>query len=169
MDIIRLDHFRGFAGYWEVPASEETAINGRWLPGPGAPIFNALKEHLGALPLIAEDLGVITPDVVELRERFGLPGMKIFQFGLEGGNDDPFVPHNFEENCVAYTGTHDNDTSAGWYEKAIPEHQGFAQLLPGRGRKRYSGQGRLADDREAVGISRELNPGPNAGFPRPGH
>ncbi len=131
VDIIRLDHFRGFAGYWEVPASEKTAINGRWLPGPGALIFKALKEHLGGLPLIAEDLGVITPDVVALRKQFGLPGMKIFQFGLEGGNDDPFVPHNFEENCVAYTGTHDNDTSAGWYAKAIPEHQGFAQYYLG--------------------------------------
>jgi 4-alpha-glucanotransferase len=131
VDIIRLDHFRGFAGYWEVAASEETAINGRWLPGPGAPIFNALKGHLGSLPLIAEDLGVITPDVVALREQFSLPGMKIFQFGLEGGNEDPFVPHNFEENCVAYSGTHDNDTSAGWYQNAIPEHQWFARYYLG--------------------------------------
>lgn len=135
VDYIRLDHFRGFAGYWEVPASEETAINGRWLPGPGAPIFKALREHLGELPLIAEDLGVITPDVVELREEFHLPGMKVFQFGLEGGNDDPFVPHNFEENCVAYTGTHDNDTSAGWYKAASPEHQAFARYYLGVGDK----------------------------------
>lgn len=127
VDVIRLDHFRGFAGYWEVPASEDTAINGRWLPGPGAPVFSALKEHLGELPLIAEDLGYITPDVHALREQFNLPGMKIFQFGMEGGMEDPFLPHNYEENCVAYTGTHDNDTTAGWYRKAIPEHQAFAR------------------------------------------
>lgn len=127
VDIIRLDHFRGFAGYWEVPAKETTAVNGRWVPGPGAPIFSALKKHLGDLPLIAEDLGHITPDVDALRDQFNLPGMRIFQFGLEGGNDDPFVPHNYNENCVAYTGTHDNDTSAGWYHQASPEHQGFAR------------------------------------------
>ncbi len=127
VDIIRLDHFRGFAGYWEVPATETTAVNGRWMPGPGDTIFNQLRDHIGELPLIAEDLGHITPDVIALREQFNLPGMKIFQFGLESGNDDPFVPHNYEENCVAYTGTHDNDTSAGWYQKANPEHQNFAR------------------------------------------
>ena len=131
VDIIRLDHFRGFAGYWEVPAEEETAVNGEWKPGPGAAIFNELRAHLGELPLIAEDLGVITPDVTALRKQFNLPGMKIFQFGLEGGNDDPFVPHNYEENCVAYTGTHDNDTSAGWYENASPEHKAFARYYLG--------------------------------------
>jgi 4-alpha-glucanotransferase len=127
VDIIRLDHFRGFAGYWEVPGSETTAVNGRWMPGPGTPIFNALRDHLGELPLIAEDLGYITPDVIALRDQFHLPGMRIFQFGLEGGNDDPFMPHNYQENCVAYTGTHDNDTSAGWYTKASPDHQSFAR------------------------------------------
>ncbi|HKJ27935.1 MAG TPA: 4-alpha-glucanotransferase, partial [Anaerolineales bacterium] len=131
IDVIRLDHFRGFAGYWEVPADEETAMNGRWLPGPGKPLLTTLKKHLGELPLIAEDLGVITPDVEELRDDFNLPGMKIFQFGLEGGNDDPFVPHNFNEHCVAYTGTHDNDTSAGWYHNANPEHQAFARYYLG--------------------------------------
>ena len=131
VDYIRLDHFRGFAGYWAVPFGEETAVNGQWLPGPGEPIFLALRDHLGDLPLIAEDLGVITPDVTALRMRFNLPGMKIFQFGLEGGNDDPFTPHNYEVNCVAYTGTHDNDTSAGWYAKAAPEHQAFSRYYLG--------------------------------------
>lgn len=131
IDVIRLDHFRGFAGYWEVPAGAETAMNGRWLPGPGKPLLTTLKDALGALPLIAEDLGVITPDVEELRDDFNLPGMKIFQFGLEGGNDDPFVPHNFNQHCVAYTGTHDNDTSAGWYRNAVPEHQAFARYYLG--------------------------------------
>jgi len=133
VDIIRLDHFRGFAGYWEVPAKETTAVNGRWVPGPGAPIFTSLKNHLGELPLIAEDLGHITPDVNALRDQFDLPGMRIFQFGLEGGNEDPFVPHNYGENCVAYTGTHDNDTSAGWYHQANPEHQNFARDYLGLG------------------------------------
>lgn len=131
VDIIRLDHFRGFAGYWEVPAKETTAVNGRWMPGPGKGIFNQLKDYLGELPLIAEDLGHITPDVKALRKAFNLPGMKIFQFGLEGGNDDPFVPHNYEEHCVAYTGTHDNNTSVGWYRSASPEHQGFARYYLG--------------------------------------
>lgn len=131
VDFIRLDHFRGFAGYWEVPGTETTAVNGRWMPGPGKAIFKEFQEHLGELPLIAEDLGVITPDVKALRLAFGLPGMKIFQFGLEGGNDDPFVPHNFEGHCVAYTGTHDNDTSVGWYRAASPEHQTFAQYYLG--------------------------------------
>ncbi len=131
VDIIRLDHFRGFAGYWEVPAGEETAINGQWLPGPGESIFNAFKDALGELPLIAEDLGYITPDVVDLRLKFHLPGMKIFQFGLEDDNDAPFVPHNYEELCVAYTGTHDNDTSAGWYRHAIEEHKAFARYYLG--------------------------------------
>lgn len=127
VDIIRLDHFRGFAGYWEVPATETTAVNGRWLPGPGAQIFNQLKDHLGELPLIAEDLGYITPDVHTLRDQFNLPGMKIFQFGLEGGDEDPFMPHNYEQHCVAYTGTHDNDTSAGWYDSASTEHRAYAR------------------------------------------
>ncbi|MGD2027149.1 MAG: 4-alpha-glucanotransferase [Anaerolineales bacterium] len=127
VDVIRLDHFRGFAGYWEVPATETTAVNGRWMPGPGAKIFKELKDYLEELPLIAEDLGYITPDVHALREQFNLPGMKIFQFGLEEGNEDPFVPHNYEEHCVAYTGTHDNDTSAGWYSSASPDHQAFAR------------------------------------------
>ncbi len=119
-DRIRVDHFRGFAAYWEVPATEETAVNGRWVPGPGQALFDALKGALGELPLVAEDLGVITPDVDALREANGLPGMKVLQFAFAGGADDPYLPHNYEANCVVYTGTHDNDTSAGWYA-AAPE------------------------------------------------
>jgi 4-alpha-glucanotransferase len=126
VDIIRLDHFRGFAGYWEVPGDAENAINGRWLPGPGAPIFDAMRSKFGELPLIAEDLGYITPDVVDLRLRFNLPGMKIFQFGLEADMGHPFLPHNYGENYVAYTGTHDNATSAGWFQNASEEHRRFA-------------------------------------------
>lgn len=127
VDILRLDHFRGFAGYWEVPAGNPTAEFGRWVPGPGAPFFEALQRALGDLPIIAEDLGKITPDVVELRERFGFPGMKILQFGFEGGPSDPFLPHNYQTNCVAYTGTHDNDTARGWYERAPEKYKDFAR------------------------------------------
>jgi 4-alpha-glucanotransferase len=123
VDVVRLDHFRGFAGYWEIPASNQTAEVGRWVPGPGADFLDVVQRSLqsssggGDLPIIAEDLGVITTDVVELRERYHLPGMKIFQFGFSGP-DNPFLPHNFPKNCVAYTGTHDNDTARGWFESA---------------------------------------------------
>jgi 4-alpha-glucanotransferase len=122
VDIIRLDHFRGFAGYWEVPFGKTTAETGRWVPGPGASFFSALMEELGDLPIIAEDLGEITPDVIELRDSFKLPGMKVFQFSFASDPEDPFLPHNYPTNCVAYTGTHDNDTSLGWYESA-PQNQ----------------------------------------------
>ncbi len=115
VDILRLDHFRGFAAYWEVPAGEPTAINGRWVRGPGAGLFRALEEALGALPIIAEDLGLITPDVEELRDAFQLPGMKVLQFAFDGKPDNPYLPHNYSTNSVVYTGTHDNDTTVGWF------------------------------------------------------
>lgn len=121
VDIIRLDHFRGFAGYWEVPGDAPTAETGRWVPGPGADFFATVREKLGGLPIIAEDLGEITPDVIALRDQFNLPGMKIMQFAFSGP-ENPFLPHNFVPNCVAYTGTHDNDTAMGWYHTA-PEHE----------------------------------------------
>ncbi len=170
VDIVRIDHFRGFVGYWEIPASEPTAVRGRWVPGPGAALFEALREALGELPIMAEDLGVITPEVVELRERFGFPGMKILQFafdedalrasfgedaseernglpprgrggrprdggesifGTEGASPreatdrwrNPFLPHNYTRNFVAYTGSHDNDTALGWFENATPDQR----------------------------------------------
>ena len=122
VDVVRLDHFRGFAGYWEIPAGSPTAEHGRWAPGPGVDFLQAVRSALGELPIIAEDLGEITPDVVELRDRFELPGMKILQFAFSGP-DNEFLPHNYVPNCVAYTGTHDNNTSRGWYETA-PEHEG---------------------------------------------
>lgn len=122
VDIVRLDHFRGFSGYWEVPANLPTAEIGKWIPGPGADFFEKVAGSLGHLPLIAEDLGVITPDVVAIREQFNLPGMKIFQFAFSSDPDDPFLPHNYPVNCVAYTGTHDNDTALGWY-KSAPENE----------------------------------------------
>jgi 4-alpha-glucanotransferase len=125
VDLVRLDHFRGFAGYWEVPYGEKTAVKGRWVAGPGIDFFTQVEKSLGDLPIIAEDLGVITPDVVEMRERFNLPGMRILQFAFEGGPTDPFLPHNHEKNSVIYTGTHDNDTSRGWYERVSEREKSF--------------------------------------------
>lgn len=122
VDVIRLDHFRGFAGYWEIPANLPTAEIGEWKKGPGHEFFDAILTELGRLPLIAEDLGKITPDVVALRDSFNLPGMKILQFSFGTNGKEPFLPHNYTPNCVAYTGTHDNDTSIGWY-KTAPEAQ----------------------------------------------
>ncbi len=126
VDIVRLDHFRGFAGYYEIPFGSPTAETGRWVTGPGKDFFETLYPALsgkkgGTLPIIAEDLGVITQDVAELRDHFNLPGMKILQFGFVDPKD-PFLPHNYTSNCVAYTGTHDNDTVGGWFETA-PEHE----------------------------------------------
>ncbi len=125
VDIVRLDHFRGFAGYWKVPGKAKTAEKGRWVPGPGKHFLKALQQELGELPIIAEDLGVITPDVVELRDSFNLPGMKILQFAFAGGPSDPFLPHNYPRHCVVYTGTHDNDTVRGWYERVPEEEKSF--------------------------------------------
>ncbi|MDB5779957.1 MAG: 4-alpha-glucanotransferase, partial [Polaromonas sp.] len=124
VDIVRIDHFRGFAGYWEIPAGEPDAIRGRWLPGPGAALFDAIENALGELPIIAEDLGQITPDVDALRKQFGLPGMRILQFafGEDGANDNTnaYLPHNYDSNTVVYTGTHDNNTTQGWWLDAAP-------------------------------------------------
>jgi 4-alpha-glucanotransferase len=121
-DLIRLDHFRGFAGYWQIPANMPTAEVGKWVKGPGADFLSALEKGLGSLPIIAEDLGDITPDVFALRDQFNLPGMKIFQFAFATDPTDPFLPHSYPVNCVAYTGTHDNDTVLGWY-KSAPEKE----------------------------------------------
>jgi len=127
VDIIRLDHFRGFSAYWEVPGGEKTAEKGRWVKGPGEDFFREIEKALGDLPLIAEDLGEITPDVIELREQFHLPGMKILQFAFGGDQDDDFLPHNYPHNCVTYTGTHDNDTSWGWYRSAPETERDFCR------------------------------------------
>ena len=114
-DLVRVDHFRGFEAYWEIPAAAETAMEGRWVKAPGKALLKALHEAFEALPLVAEDLGVITPEVEALRRRFGLPGMKILQFAFGGGADNPYLPHNHERDAVVYTGTHDNDTTLAWY------------------------------------------------------
>ena len=123
VDIIRVDHFRGFAKYWRVPANETTAINGSWEPGPGVELFRTIEGALGELPIIAEDLGVITEDVVELRQACNFPGMKILQFAFDSGEANDYLPHTYDKNCVVYTGTHDNDTTRGWYEKASAQDQ----------------------------------------------
>jgi 4-alpha-glucanotransferase len=113
-DMIRVDHFRGFHEYWEVPADAETAIDGRWVEGPGEKLFNTLRNELGPLPLVAEDLGMISSDVHRLRETLGLPGMRVLQFGFDE-DAEYHRPDNYPRNCVAYTGTHDNDTIVGWF------------------------------------------------------
>ena len=121
VDIIRLDHFLGFVNYWQVKANEKTAENGSWQPGPKAHFFETVEKYLGQLPIIAEDLGVITDEVIKLREKFGFPGMKILQFAFYGDEHNPYLPHNIQENFVVYTGTHDNETTVGWY-KNLPQH-----------------------------------------------
>jgi 4-alpha-glucanotransferase len=126
VDLIRLDHFRGFAGYYEIPGQDKTAEHGKWVPGPGADLFHAIRSALKSdLPIIAEDLGLITPDVIAIREEFGLPGMRILQFGFSTPSD-PFLPHNYIQHCVAYTGTHDNDTALGWLATAPQKERDLA-------------------------------------------
>ena len=115
-DLLRIDHFRGFESSWSIPAHEPTAAEGHWVKVPGEIFFTALQERFGTLPLVAEDLGIITPEVEALRDRFGLPGMKVLQFAFEGGPANPYLPHNHVQNAVVYTGTHDNDTTLGWFE-----------------------------------------------------
>ena len=119
-DYLRIDHFRGLESYWAVPAEEETAINGTWVKAPGKALFETIEQELGkGLPIIAEDLGTITPEVIELRDHFGFPGMKILQFAFESEEESSFLPHQFTTtNCVCYTGTHDNNTTRGWYDSA---------------------------------------------------
>ncbi|MBC8173850.1 MAG: 4-alpha-glucanotransferase [Chitinophagales bacterium] len=124
-DLIRIDHFRGFAGYWSIPFGEETAINGKWIDGPGMKLFDAIKNELGDIPVIAEDLGLITPDVIELRDHFNLPGMKVLQFAFDSGETNDYIPHNYIKNCVVYTGTHDNETVNGWFEHAKEEDKKY--------------------------------------------
>ncbi|HEC15627.1 MAG TPA: 4-alpha-glucanotransferase [Sedimenticola sp.] len=114
-DLIRVDHFRGFESYWEIPAAQEHAINGRWVKAPGDALFERLHQVYDPLPLVAEDLGIITPEVRALRHKYRLPGMKVLQFAFSGGPENPYLPFNFTANSVVYTGTHDNDTTLGWY------------------------------------------------------
>ena len=127
VDIVRIDHFRGFAAHWEIPAAEPTAVHGQWVPGPGEALFKAIAKALGPMPIIAEDLGVITPDVEALRKKFAFPGMRILQFAFAGDASDRFLPHNYEPDTVVYPGTHDNDTAAGWWATATDQERHFAR------------------------------------------
>jgi 4-alpha-glucanotransferase len=115
VDVIRIDHFRGFEAYWSVSAKESTALNGEWKKGPGLRFFKDMENRLGSLPVIAEDLGVITPEVEQLRDTMNFPGMKILLFAFDGDPENAYLPWNMPKNCVVYTGTHDNDTAVGWY------------------------------------------------------
>ena len=132
VDLVRLDHFRGFEACWEVPAGDPTAEHGRWVEGPGDHFFDAVRSALGALPVIAEDLGHITPPVVALRDWLELPGMRILQFAFGSSARNPYLPHNHVRNCVVYTGTHDNDTTRGWYASAPEKERHFARSYLGR-------------------------------------
>jgi 4-alpha-glucanotransferase len=122
-DLLRVDHFRGFEACWEIPAADETAVNGRWVKAPGEALFESLLRHFGSLPLVAEDLGMITPEVLALRDKYELPGMEILQFAFDSGADNPYLPHNHRKMGVVYTGTHDNDTTLAWFENLPAEQQ----------------------------------------------
>jgi 4-alpha-glucanotransferase len=139
VDVVRLDHFRAFAAAWHVPMGASNARNGQWVAGPGSDFFAAAKRELGALPFIAEDLGLITPDVIELRDSQNLPGMRVLQFGFDGNPENPHLPHNYVHNTVVYTGTHDNNTTRGWFE-VLPEQQrqmfwAYLRRAPGESRE----------------------------------
>jgi 4-alpha-glucanotransferase len=117
VDIVRIDHFRGFEAYYSIPGDAETAMTGEWIKAPGEKLFKVVRDKLGELPIIAEDLGIITKEVEELRDKFNFPGIKILQFAFGEGNETKFLPHNHVKNCVVHTGSHDNDTTRGFFEK----------------------------------------------------
>lgn len=116
-DVIRIDHFRGFESYWQIPYGEETAVNGEWVKGPGMKLFNAIEKELGKVNIIAEDLGFLTSEVIKFRKDSGFPGMKVLQFAFDEREESDYLPHNYDKDCIVYTGTHDNDTFRGWFEK----------------------------------------------------
>jgi 4-alpha-glucanotransferase len=132
VDIIRIDHFRGFESAWAVPAGDETAAGGQWVLGPGVDVFHAIRDALGDVPIIAEDLGLITPEVEKLRDDVGLPGMKLLHFAWDGDPENLYLPHNYERNCVVYSGTHDNDTTRGWFATLPDEERYRVQTYLGR-------------------------------------
>jgi 4-alpha-glucanotransferase len=132
VDVVRIDHFIGFVRYWEIPAGSPNAVRGRYVPGPGADFLDRLRRALGSLPLIAEDLGAVTPEVDALREQFCLPGMKVLQFAFSSDASNRFLPHNYTNNFVVYTGTHDNDTTVGWFRSAPDTERAYAQRYLGR-------------------------------------
>jgi 4-alpha-glucanotransferase len=131
VDVVRIDHFRGFEANWEIPAGEPTAEHGRWVLGPGYDLFDTLREKLGRLPIIAEDLGIITPAVNALRTHYDFPGMRILQFAFAGAVEERFLPHNYNHNTIVYTGTHDNDTTLGWFRSATAAEQAHLAAYAG--------------------------------------
>jgi 4-alpha-glucanotransferase len=126
VDAFRIDHFRGFARYWEIPASSPTARTGRWVHGPGRALFDAIAAAVGELPIVAEDLGFITQDVHDLRNALRFPGMKVLQFAFGGDGDHEYLPHNYARDTVVYSGTHDNDTARGWWDSARENERRYA-------------------------------------------
>jgi 4-alpha-glucanotransferase len=132
VDIVRIDHFLGLESYWEIPAEEETAVNGRWVKAPGERFFQKMREELGDLPIIAEDLGLVTPAVEKLRDQFDLPGMKVLHFAFGGDTTNPYLPHNYTSNFVVYTGTHDNNTTIGWFASLGDQEREAVQCYLGR-------------------------------------
>ncbi|MEW9121156.1 MAG: 4-alpha-glucanotransferase [Thermotaleaceae bacterium] len=126
-DVIRIDHFRGFESYWEIPYGSSTAATGRWVKGPAMKLFDAVKEKLGDIAIIAEDLGFLTEEVIQFRKNSGYPGMKVLQFAFDSREESDYLPHNYEKNCVVYTGTHDNDTMMGWMKNANPQDVIYAK------------------------------------------
>ena len=177
LDVVRLDHFRGFASYWAVPADSPTAVTGEWVRGPGVDLFKAIQRSLGPLPIVAEDLGLITDDVVALREAAKLPGMKVLQFAFDGNPDNPYLPYNIAADSVIYTGTHDNDTTVAWFTSAPAyDKQRICEYLDCQGaefwgpflRLAYSAPSRLCivplQDVLALGAGHRLNtPGTSEG------
>jgi len=148
VDAIRLDHFRGFAAAWHIPAAAPTARSGRWIPGPSAGLFGAVEKALGGVPFVAEDLGMITSEVGTLRDEFHIPGTRVLQFGFDGHSDNPYLPHNYVPNTVVYTGTHDNPTTRGWYEDRPDAERGnlwhYLQRAAGTGEEAAPALLRLA-------------------------
>ena len=141
-DIVRIDHFRGFDEYWAIPYGDETAENGEWKPGPGYKLFEVMKKTLGNRAVIAEDLGFLTPSVLKLVKKTGYPGMKILQFAFDSREESDYLPHNYSNNCVVYTGTHDNDTVNGWIPCMSRKDLSFA--------KKYLGVRRASDICESL-------------------
>lgn len=146
-DMTRIDHFRGFAGYYAIPYGDKTAKNGEWRKGPGIDFFRSVKKQLGKMDLIAEDLGFLTPDVKKMLKASGYPGMKVLQFAFDSREESDYLPHNYDKNCVVYTGTHDNDTTAGWFETAPKADVRFAKKYLG---VRYNRDGAWAFIRAAM-------------------
>jgi 4-alpha-glucanotransferase len=155
VDVIRIDHFRGFQAYWRIPAEEETAMHGEWCQGPGAEFFRSLERQLGPLPVIAEDLGLITREVEELRDELGYPGMRVLEFAFDGEPHNPHLPENYIERTVAYTGTHDNDTIVGWWREASESerHEAARRMAGEPGEIEWGFLRMLADSRANLVIA----------------